>query len=396
MNSCSPVNIKCQHGFLPEKSCTTQMVPFVDNLALGIQEKSRNDVIYFDFAKAFDSVNHDVILHKLKHQFKVDGTMLNFLKSYLKDRTQRVLIGGVQSGIVNVNPGVPQGSILGPLLFVLFINDMQSCISPNTNITLYAEDTKIWRNIIDHADNEALQNDIDVLHNWALVNKMNFHPDKCKVLKITNETEKKYFVLPFDRYPYRLGNTYLEYVNSEKDLGVIINTKLSWDEQCNALLAKSKSRLGLVRRTCDFTKDSKQRRVLYLALVRSLFEHCSVVWRPCSPSALKQFEIIQRRATKWIFSEPYVSYEDNEYLLKLKSIELLPIGYKFLYTDLSFFHRVVHGSVCTKLPSYLNLAIPKQTGRRRIIHEQCPLGIHPIFQCSLKPINHDHYDPLLF
>ena len=93
------------------------------------------------------------------------------------------------------------------------------------------------------------------------------------------------------------------------------------------------------------------------------------------------YEIIQKRATKWIFSEPYVSYEDNEYLLKLKSIELLPIGYKFLYTDLSFFHRVVHGSVCTKLPSYLNLAIPKRTGRHRIIHEHCPLGIHLIFQC---------------
>ena len=97
------------------------MVPFADDLALGIQHKSRIDVIYFDFAKAFDSVNHDLILYKLKYQFNIDGTMLNFLKSYLEDRTQRVVINGEQSGLVNVNSGVPQGSILGPLLFVIFL-----------------------------------------------------------------------------------------------------------------------------------------------------------------------------------------------------------------------------------------------------------------------------------
>ena len=209
---------------------------------------------------------------------------------------------------------------------------MQTCISSNTNIALYADDTKIWRRIVNHSDSNILQDDINALYNWSIKNKMNFHPNKCKVLMVTNQTENKFFVLPCDRYPYQLGDTYLDYVNSEKDLGVYINSKLNWLEQCNALLSKSKSRLGLVRRTCDFTKNQKQRRALYLSLVRSIFEHCSVVWRPNRPSTLKRFEAIQKRATKWILLEPYGRYENNNYLLKLRKLDILPLGYKFLPT----------------------------------------------------------------
>ena len=143
------------------------MVPFADNIAQCLNNKSRTDIIYFDFAKAFDSVNHDIILHKLKHDFKVDGLLLKFLISYLKDRTQRVVIGGNQSSTIVVRSGVPQGSILGPLLFVLFINDLHSCVDQGTKIALYADDTKIWREIVDYSDSIILQKDINNFNDWA-------------------------------------------------------------------------------------------------------------------------------------------------------------------------------------------------------------------------------------
>ena len=174
-----------QHGFVNGKSCTTQMVPFTNNLALALNNKSKMDIIYFDFAKAFDSVSHDIILHKLKYLYGVDGLMLRFIKSYLQGRQQQVVVGGNISSTLPVQSGVPQGSILGPLLFVIFINDMFSCVSEGTNIALYADDTKIWREICSYNDQEVLQRDIDRLYTWSIENNMNFHPSKCRVLPVT-------------------------------------------------------------------------------------------------------------------------------------------------------------------------------------------------------------------
>ena len=135
--------------------------------------------------------------------------------------------------------GIPQGSILGPLLFVLFINDLNDAISENTNISLYADDTKIWREIISYEDHLILQNDINSMYKWSTENKMNFHPKKCKVLQVTLKLERYMYVLPFTRFPYHLNDEILNYVPYEKDLGVIINNKLKWNSHCIQLMTKA-------------------------------------------------------------------------------------------------------------------------------------------------------------
>ena len=136
------------------------MINYIDNIYLCFNKHSQYDVIYFDFGKAFDSVSHDLIIHKLQNQFNIDGMLLKFILNYLENRQQRVVIDNEMSQLIPVHSGVPQGFILGPLLFVLFINDISDYVSPGTNILLYADDTKIWREIKCANDQLILQHDI--------------------------------------------------------------------------------------------------------------------------------------------------------------------------------------------------------------------------------------------
>ena len=202
MHKCEHLLNDNQHGFLPQRSCTTQLVTFNDSLGVSLNDNIRTDVIYFDFAKAFDSVNHDIILRKLRDKFAINGTLLKFLVNYLENRKQCVVIGGAKSGLKNVTSGVPQGSILGPLLFVIFINDMINSISLGTNIALYADDTKIWRKIENWSDHDILQKDINNLYEWSVNNKMKFHPQKCKVLIVNMHESNSIWdiIFPFQSY----------------------------------------------------------------------------------------------------------------------------------------------------------------------------------------------------
>ena len=345
-----------QHGFLNHKSCSTNMISFTDNVVLSINDTCTlsTDVVYFDFSKAFDSVNHDFILDKIKNSYSIDGRLLKFLKNYLCEREQRVVLDGVKSSLKPVLSGVPQGSILGPILFVLFINDLHEGISTDTHIALYADDTKLWRSIKNEEDITQLQRDINILYFWSLNNKMKFHPDKCKVVTIKHRPSPL-AMLPFVAYDYHLGEKLLSYADSEKVLGVHINKSFTFNEQCEILLTKANQKFGILKRTCHFVTCKNRRRVLYLALVRSQFEHCSPVWRPRSITMINKFESFQKKCIKWILSEEEKSYSYEVYVSKCKQFNIPPLSFRFNFNDMNLLHKIVYKTIPVNIPDYLTL-----------------------------------------
>ena len=225
---------------------------------------------------------------------------------------------------------------------------MPQGLSQGTNLVLYADDTKIWRQINSIDDHIILQNDIDYLNQWSIANKMKFHPSKCKVLTVSLSH------LPPISFTYSLGHTNLVYSECEKDLGVDITPKLNWKSQCDRLYTKASQQLGIAKRNCFFVQDLKSRRALYLSLIRSQFENCSIIWRPTNDTLQNKLERIQKRAIKWILSEENRSYSSMEvYIKKCKEVDILPLSAKFDLNDLIFFHKIVYKLCPVELPSYL-------------------------------------------
>ena len=284
------------------------------------------------------------------------------MKNYLQNRKQRVVLDNHISVTVDVLSGVPQGFIIGPLLFALFINNIYKNLDQGTNVALYADDTKMWRQIDSHRDCKILQ-DITALNEWCIQNEMKFHPDKCKVLTVSNnETPLFIPVLPFTTTFYLIRQDIIDYTDSQKDLGIYINTKLDWTEHQTFILNKAHQMLGLTKRTCHFINDLRKRRSLYLTLVRCNFEHCSVVWRPCYSTDITKFESLQKKAIKWINKEEFSYHGDEKYLHKCKELDILPLNLHFKLNDLLFFHKFIHNTIPVSLPEH----IKKYTGNSRL------------------------------
>ena len=299
-----------QYGFISGRSTVLQLLHYVDYCAEIMARGGTVDAIYMDYAKAFDTVPHKRLVAKLE-AYGIRGQLLQWIQQFLSNRTQRVNVNGKFSDPADVVSGVPQGSVLGPLLFVLFINDLPDIIESMPY--LFADDTKACREIRNLEDSQKLQEDLDRMEQWSKDWLLSFHPDKCKVL-----TFGKFGNVP-NAYPYQIGGQVLDRIDVEKDLGVLVDDKLSFEEHILTKVKKSQSMMGLIRRVfvhlCPLTF-----RPLYTAMVRSHLEYAQTVWSPHLKSLSDSIEAVQIRATKQVEGMSHLTYEERLVKLKLPTL----------------------------------------------------------------------------
>lgn len=323
---------EAQHGFLHGRSCATQLLSTLHRIGQLLDKNTQTDILFLDFAKAFDSVDHVILLRKLK-DYGIAGNLYRWFSDYLHNRTQRVVVEGAASSWSPVTSGVPQGSILGPMLFLLFINDLPDVIPESTSTGLYADDTKLYREISTPEDCSQLQEALSCADVWSKDNNINFNPSKCKILTFSRRKT------PF-LFEYYLGSSELKRVNDEVDLGITVTSNLSWTTHINKIKVKANRLLGLLRRTCPLLTDRSIRRTLYLSLVKSQLCYATEVWSPSQHNNKLNLEQVQRRATRWILQS---KKGDMTYKDRLLALNLLPLAFDREIKDLTFMFKTLHG-----------------------------------------------------
>lgn len=321
----------CQHGFFNGRSVQTNLVDYVTFLCHNVMNGGQVDTIYTDFSKAFDMVDHRLLIVKLR-DFGISGTLLEWFKSYLSCRSQCVVLGNSKSFMMHPSSGVPQGSVLGPLLFLIFVNDLVDQLKSKS--LQLADDLKISRKIETLEDCLILQNDINALLHWCNVNKIKLNADKCSVLTMTHKPVKLV-------HDYMIADTELKRVASKKDLGVIFDEKLSFHEHIDVVTRRAYQMLGFIFRSCKRFRNPDSIITLYKAYVRSHVEYCSVVWSPIYQNSIDKIERVQRKFTRMLYRK--FNWRKVEYHQRLERLKLPLLETRRLIADETFLYKVVNG-----------------------------------------------------
>ena len=268
-----------QHGFRSGRSCETQLITTTHDLLSSFNSKSQIDVAILDFSKAFDTVPHAGLLGKLEH-YGIDSKILLWITNFLNNRKQRVVVDGSFSNYADVESGVPQGTVLGPLLFLLHINDLPSCV--NSKVRLFADDCLLYREIKNNQDQIDMQRDLDALMDWGSTWGMKFNTKKCNIMRVSrSHISLQHF--------YRLGNEILQEVSDTKYLGIQIDNKLDWNKHISTAAARGQSKFEL-------------RDTAYISLIRPALEYSCYVWHPHKKSNKDKIEKVQRRVARFVLN----------------------------------------------------------------------------------------------
>ncbi len=321
-----------QFGFVPKRSTVLQLLHVLDEWTETLDNGGSVDVVYCDFLKAFDKVPHLRLLNKL-HTYGLPDYLVDWIRGFLLGRRQRVAIQGALSDWKSVLSGIPQGSVLGPLLFVLYINCLPNQIQHGSSVYLFADDTKLFKHIQTVEDCQHLQTDINHIVSWTEDSLLKLHPDKCKLMRICSKNSQ---IPAFD---YTLGSTgnSITRVSEEKDLGVTIDDKLSFDQHINEKINTANRVLGTIRRNFSYIGIDNFSQ-LYKALVHPHLEFANQIWAPHLKKHTEALENVQRQATKMLPELRDLSYPDRLCRLKLPTL-----AYRRLRGDMIELYKILSG-----------------------------------------------------
>jgi hypothetical protein len=274
-----------QHGFRSGRSCETQLVYTFNDLAHNREEGLVTDVLILDFSKAFDTVNHRKLLFKL-NRMGINAQVIIWISAFLKDRKQTVMVDGMESAHCGILSGVPQGSVLGPLLFLLYVNDLPAQLT--SECRLFADDALVYNTRDKHM---ILQEDLQKLETWSHTWQLAFNASKCSVLSVGDFNSQQCF---------SLNNIRLQNVSSHPYLGIELSNNLKWEKHINNIVSKATRLLGMLSRVLK-TADTKTRQVAYNTLVRPVLEYGCQVWDPYLKKDIKRLEQVQNKALRFIF-----------------------------------------------------------------------------------------------
>lgn len=325
-----------QHGFRKSRSTITNVLELTTCVNDGFKDRLQTDVVYTDFSKAFDKVNHELLLIKL-NSMGFSNSLLSWLRSYLTNRVQRVLFKNSVSKNIDVISGVPQGSHLGPVLFTLFINDVPSIIQ-HSKVLMYADDLKIFLSFKHVNEHSLLQSDINNFSRWCIINLMELNTKKCKVMS--------FFRMNHLKTKYLINNDELDSVESITDLGILLDNRLNFRSHISMTINKAYGVLGFMKRWSKEFCDPYVTKQLYTSLVRPILEYGSIIWDPCYrihinliESVQKQFLLFCLRGLGWN-THVLPSYESRLGLIKLPTLKS-----RRTMLNISFLMNVFNGEV---------------------------------------------------
>lgn len=301
--------------------------------------------------KAFDKVPHKRLIYKTS-KYGINGNILGWINSFLSNRTQRVVINNEKSSYAPVTSGIPQGSVLGPILFVLYINDLPEVVDKDSYVFLFADDTKLFRKIHSHMDVEILQEDINKLIKWSNVWLLKFHPDKCVYMGIGYNKENGII-----KGKYQMDEQNLKLSDCEKDIGVYIESKLSFETHINKAVNIANRNLAIARKTFDYM-DAEIFTNIFKGLVRPHLEYAAPVWSPHLKKHIDLIENVQIRGTKMV---PGLPKKTDDYSKRLRALKLPTLAYRRLRGDMIQVYKLTSGGYDKSLPELLTKS---ETGLR--------------------------------